>query len=333
MARFRIDDSRMRRMFDTHSHSWREVGLARQLSAKAVRRARLETVILLVLIVGVVVAYELREELFGVDLPVRVVAAVALVALGWAFARDVGRALGPALFRRMDPAAAGTVGFLIRLVGMAIFALVALRIAGLDDRGLVPAAAATAVILGLAAQQTLGNVFAGIVLLSARPFVVGDRVRLQGGDLAGELEGTISSLGLLHTVFANGDDLIMVPNRTVLGVAIIPLREPAGVNLRARLRPGVTPADIQQLLHDSVRTPMRGDPRILLEEIDGDEVVVRVQATPDRPPDGAQLASEVLAAVGSVTRRMESAEAVARRSPVSSTRPDATLDYDPAGIE
>jgi small-conductance mechanosensitive channel len=160
MARFRIDDSRMRRMFDTHSHSWREVGLARQLSAKAVRRARLETVVLLVLIVGVVVAYELRERLFGVDLPVRVVAAVALVALGWAFARDVGRSLGPALFRRMDPAAAGTVGFLIRLVGMAIFALVALRIAGLENRGLVPAAAATAVILGLAAQQTLGNVFA-----------------------------------------------------------------------------------------------------------------------------------------------------------------------------
>jgi small-conductance mechanosensitive channel len=333
MARFRIDDSRMRRMFDTHSHSWREVGLARQLSAKAVRRARLETVVLLVLIVGVVVAYELRERLFGVDLPVRVVAAVALVALGWAFARDVGRSLGPALFRRMDPAAAGTVGFLIRLVGMAIFALVALRIAGLENRGLVPAAAATAVILGLAAQQTLGNVFAGIVLLSARPFVVGDRVRLQGGDLAGELEGTISSLGLLHTVFANGDDLIMVPNRTVLGVAIIPLREPAGVNLRARLRPGVTPADIQQLLHDSVRTPMRGDPRILLEEIDGDEVVVRVQATPDHPPDGAQLASEVLAAVSSVTRRMESAEEVARRSPASSTRPDATVDYDPAGVE
>jgi hypothetical protein len=78
---------------------------------------------------------------------------------------------------------------------------------------------------------------------------------------------------------------------------------------------------------------MRGDPRILLEEIDGDEVVVRVQATPDHPPDGAQLASEVLAAVSSVTRRMESAEEVARRSPASSTRPDATVDYDPAGVE
>ena len=55
----------------------------------------------------------------------------------------------------------------------------------------------TAVIVGLAAQQTLGNLFAGIVLLSARPFRVGDRVRLQGGGLAGEIEGIVSSLGLL----------------------------------------------------------------------------------------------------------------------------------------
>ncbi len=331
MARFRIDDRPMRRMFDTHSHSWREVGLARQLSAKAVRRARLETVVLLVLIVGVVVLYELREQLFGVDLPVRVVAAVALVVFGWAFARDLGRSFGPALFRRMDPAAAGTIGFLIRLVGMAIFTLVALRIAGLDDRGFVPAAAATAVILGLAAQQTLGNVFAGIVLLSARPFVVGDRVRLQGGDLAGDLEGTVSSLGLLHTVFANGDDATLVPNRTVLGVAIIPLREPAGVNLRARLRPGVTPADVQRLLETTVQTPIRGEPRILLEEIDGDEVVVRIQATPESPSDGAQLASEVLAGVRAVTRGVVDGDR--QQSPVSSTRPAERLEFDRAGAD
>ena len=119
------------------------------------------------------------------------------------------------------------------------------------------------------------------MLLSARPFVVGDRVRLQGGDLAGEMEGTVSSLGLLHTVLSNGEDSIMVPNRSVLNVAIIPLREPAGINLRARLRPGVTPLDIQQLLQDAIQTPTRGEPRILLEEIDGDEVVVRIHATPE----------------------------------------------------
>src|SRR3712207_3662495 len=292
-------------MFDTHSHSWQEVGLARQLSKRAVKRARIETLVLLMLTAATVALFVYRKEIFGLDAPIRLGASAALLLLGFGLARDFGRVLGPALFRRMDPGAAGRVGFLIRLFFAVVASLVALRVAGLTNDNLVPAAAATAVVLGLAAQQTLGNLFAGVVLLSARPFVVGDRVRLLGGDLAGETEGTVASLGLLHTVLANGDDLIMVPNRTVLNVAIIPLREPAGLNLRARLRPGVTPMDIQQLLQHTVETPLRGDPRILLEEIDGDEVIVRIQATPERNSDGPRLASEVLAAIGPETRRME----------------------------
>ncbi len=310
----------MAKMFDTQSQSWHEVGLARQLSKKAVKRARIESLILVVLTAATVTLFVFREDLFGIDAPIRLAAAAALLLLGFGLARDFGRLLGPALFRRMDPGTAGTVGFLIRLFFAVVASLVALRVAGLTNDNLVPAAAATAVIVGLAAQQTLGNLFAGVVLLSARPFVVGDRVRLQGGDLAGEMEGTVSSLGLLHTVFSNGEDSILIPNRAVLNVAIVPLREPAGINLRARLRPGVTPLDIQQLLQATIATPTRGEPRILLEEIDGDEVVVRVLATPERTADGPRLASEVLAAIGPETRRFESDGR--DRSAVSSTRPD-----------
>ena len=316
-----------RKMFDTRSHAWREVGLARQLSARAVRRARIEVLILFLLAGATATLYVFREEVFGIDVPVRIGSAAALLVIGFGIARDLGRVLGPTLFRRMDPGTAGTVGFLIRLFFAAIATLVALRVAGVTNANLVPAAAATAVIFGLAAQQTVGNVFAGIVLLSARPFVVGDRVRLQGGDLAGEMEGVVSNLGLLHTVFSNGDDSIMVPNRTVLNVAIIPLREPAGIDLRARLRPGVTPLDIQQVLQTTITTPTRGEPRILLEEIDGDEVVVRILATPESSSDGPRLASEVLAAIGPETRRLE--RAGENEEPrVSSTGGDASFTID-----
>jgi small-conductance mechanosensitive channel len=316
----------MRKMFDTQSHAWREVGLARQLSATAVRRARIEVVILILLTAATITLYVFREELFGIDVPVRLLAAAALVLLGFGIARDIGRILGPALFRRMDPSTAGTVGFLIRLFFAIVAMLAAARIAGVTNQSLVPAAAATAVIVGLAAQQTLGNLFAGVVLLSARPFVVGDRVRLQGGDLAGETEGTVSSLGLLHTVLSNGEDSILVPNRSVLNVAIVPLREPAGINLRARLRPGVTPLDIQQVLQGQVKTPTRGEPRILLEEIDGDEVIVRILATPEDSREGPRLASEVLAAIGPETRRFEREDDQQQRS--SSTIPDASVEFD-----
>jgi len=292
-------------MNDRRGASWRATGLARQLSAQAVRRARMQFFLVILLIAAAMVAYAYRRALFGADEPVRVATAVTLVILGWSLARSIARWLGPALFRRMDPGTAGTVGFLIRLATVVVALLVALRIAGLAPGALAVGGAFTAVILGLAAQQTLGNLFSGLILLSARPFRVGERVRLKGGNLAGEIEGSVISLGLLYTVFASNGDQIMVPNNVVLNVAVIPLREPAGVDLRARLRPGITPMDIQELFEQDISTAVRGDPQITLEELDGDEVVVRITATPENAADGPILASQVLAAVAPQTRRVD----------------------------
>jgi small-conductance mechanosensitive channel len=299
----RMPRERMRKMLETRSHSWAEVGLARQLSRAAVKRARIQVLLLIPVIAGVAVFYSYRHEIFGRDLStaVRWATVLALLALGWTFARSIGRSMGPVLFRRLDPATAGTVGFLIRLAAIVITALVALRIAGLSTRSLTVGGAFTAVIIGLAAQQTLGNLFAGLVLLSARPFRVGERVKLQGGGLAGNIEGVVSQLGLLYTVFADGEDEIMVPNNVVLAVAVIPLREPDAVDMRARLRPGVTPADIQKLLETKVDVPLIERPQIILEELDGQEVIVRIRATPIASNDGPRLASEILSTISRET--------------------------------
>ncbi|MGZ4276986.1 MAG: mechanosensitive ion channel family protein [Solirubrobacteraceae bacterium] len=297
----RQDNTRsVRGLFGTRSHSWREAGLARQLSRRAVKRARIQVFVLLPLLAGVLVFYDERRRLLdhAWDTPVQIATAVALLILGWQIARDIGRSLGPALFRRLDPGTAGTVGFLIRLITIGIAVIVALRVAGLDPRTLAVGGAFTAVILGLAAQQTLGNLIAGTVLLSARPFRVGDRVRLQGGGLAGQAEGVVSELGLLYTTFAQGDDHLLVPNSVVLNVGIVPLREPDGVDLRARFPAGTTPLAVQELLDAHVDTPTRDRPRVRLEELDGDEVVMRIAAVPELAADGPKLAGEVLEAVG-----------------------------------
>lgn len=218
------------KMFETRSHAWQEAGLAQELNPRVARRARWEAVALGLLFIGVVVAYDHRRDLIDrhtlhdVEVPLQVAVVVLLLVLGWAIARDVGRSLGPALFRRMEPATAGTAGFLIRLLTAVLALLVALRIAGVNPAALVLGGAFTAVIVGLAAQQTLGNVIAGTVLLSAGPFRVGDRVRLQGGQIAGQLEGVVSSLGLLYTTLATDDGAVLVPNSVVLNVAIVTQR-------------------------------------------------------------------------------------------------------------
>jgi small-conductance mechanosensitive channel len=310
-------------MFETRSHQWREVGLLRQISPRVVKRARLEALVLVPLFVAVIVFYENRVSILGaagahgkaaheleepIEAIVRVLTVVALVILGWAIARDFGRSFGPALFRRLDPATAGTVGFLIRLATIAAALFIALDVAGIQARTLALGGAFTAVIFGLAAQQTFGNLIAGMVLLSARPFRVGERVRLQGGMLAGTIEGTVSSLGLLYTTFATGDDSIMVPNSVVLNAAVMPLREPEAVNLRARLRAGVAPGDLQEILETSLETPLRDAPRITLEELDGDEAVVRISATPRVAAEGRHLASELLSVVSRETHPREREE-------------------------
>jgi small conductance mechanosensitive channel len=269
-------------------------------TAQAARRAKWELVAIVPMMLGTIVAYVERERIFGVDTPIRISAAIVMVALGWALARDLGRFSAPALFRRMDPATAGTMGFLIRFAFLVAAGIAALRVAGLDPGTLAVGGAITAVVIGLAAQQTLGNLIAGVVLISVRPFKVGDRVRLQAGALAGQAEGVVSSLGLLYTTLAASQDSIMVPNNVVLSSAVVPLRDPASVDLRARLRPDVKPSEVQSLLDEAIQTPVRGNPMIALEEVDADEVVVRIQATPLADADGPRLADEVLAAVAGV---------------------------------
>jgi small-conductance mechanosensitive channel len=314
-------------MFETRSHSWLEAGLPiNAIDRQAVRRAWRRGLAFLVLIVGVLAVAANREQIVGTHIAkiatnpsrygpvsnspgestaIQIGVVVALLILGWALAAELGRAVGPTLFRRMDPATAGTVGFFTRLFVMAIVLFVALGTAGINTASLAIGATFLAVVFGLAAQQTLGNVIAGVVLLSARPFRVGERVRLQAGGVGGQLEGVVSSLGLLYTSFATGEDLTMVPNSVVLNSAVMPLREPDAVDLRARLRAGVTPRQLQRLLEDAIQTPLRDAPRITLEELDGDEVIVRILATPRHAVDGPALATEVLEAVSGETRAAE----------------------------
>jgi small conductance mechanosensitive channel len=140
-------------------------------------------------------------------------------------------------------------------------------------------------------------------------------VRLQGGPLAGQIEGTVSALGLLYTTLTRGDGEIMVPNSVVLNVAVMPLHEPDAVTLRAKLRPGTTPRDLQELIESELPVRLREPARVTLEALDGEEVVVQISARPLLAADGAQLASDLLRVVSAET----AAAAEGASSPGTST--------------
>jgi small-conductance mechanosensitive channel len=295
-----------------HVDRLREMRASMGLTPEEIRHARLRLLVYGLLVAGVILLWNYRAELFGLpscdptDQSCRAMAGttllqifvvVALLILGWQIARDIGRAFAPLLFRKLDPAVAGTAGFLIRLAGLAVALLLALGIADVSITAIAIAVSASAVVIGLAAQQTLGNLFAGIVLLSAHPFRVGDTVRLQGGQVGGQVEGVVSSLGLMYTALVVEGDPVLIPNSAVLAAAIRPLQEPEMISLRARLRDGRTPAELRSAIEDQLTIPLRRRPEVALEEVDGTDVVVTITATPQHPPDGGRLASELLEVV------------------------------------
>jgi small conductance mechanosensitive channel len=295
-----------RELFETRSHSWQEVGLGHELESHSPGRALGGLLLALIVLAAVLVVYYRRHELLpGYGSWVRAATVVILIIVGSAGSHWLVRWISPRLFRRVDPATAGTLGFLIRLFAMAAVVVLALRIAGVTAATLAVGGAFTAIVLGLAAQQTLGSLFAGIVLQSTRPFRVGERVRLVGGALAGSLEGTVSSLGLFYATLVQGADRLQVPNSVLISLVVVPLREPPKVDLTARFSHEASPRRIEEQLLAAIRVPTRYPPSVSLEEVDEESVVLRVSATPLRPEDGSQLAEEVLGALKPAGARNE----------------------------
>lgn len=300
-----------RELFETRSHAWHSLGLGDELAPRFSKRQFGGLLLALLVIAGTLFVYGHRHEIApGYGQWIRFGTVVILVVVGSAAVHWIVRGLSPRLYRRLDPATAGTTGFVVRLLAMTAVVVLALRIAGVNASTLAVGGAFTAVLLGLAAQQALGGIFAGIVLQSTRPFRVGERVRLVGGALAGSLEGTVTSLGLFYTTLSQGADRLLVPNNVLLSLVVVPLREPDKVDVRVRFPSQASPREIEERLLQAITVPTRYKPSVSLEELDGDGVTFRVNATPLRPEDGSQLAEEVLEAL----RRSEPATAETHRN-------------------
>jgi small-conductance mechanosensitive channel len=290
-----------RELFETRSHAWESLGLGDELLPRSSKRGFGGLLVALLVLAGTLFVYYNRSELLpGYGPWVRIATVVVLIVVGSAATHWLVQGLSPRLYRRLDPATAGTLGFLVRLTAMVAVVVLALRIAGVNTATLAVGGAFTAIVLGLAAQQTLAGIFAGILLQSTRPFRVGERVRLVGGALAGSIDGTVSSLGLFYTTLVQGADRLLVPNSVLINLVVVPLREPEKIDLRARFSGEASPKQIEDRLLEAISVPTRYPPSVSLQELDADGVVLRIMATPLRPEQGSRLADEVLAALREV---------------------------------
>ena len=101
---------------------------------------------------------------------------------------------------------------IVRLLLWIVGAYVVIRgIFEVDSKGVFAAAAAIGVAVGFAAQELLRNFFGGLVIISDRPFQIGDKVRI------GDIYGEVVSIGLRSTRIVTPDDsLVTVPNARVM---------------------------------------------------------------------------------------------------------------------
>ena len=108
-----------------------------------------------------------------------------------------------------------------------------------------------AVILGLALQSTLADVFSGIALNFSKAYEVGDWVVLQGG-----IEGRVVETNWRATHLLNSsNDLVVLPNSGLAKAQLTNLSSPNrshGVKLRIRLVPTTVPSAISEVLRTAL---------------------------------------------------------------------------------
>jgi small-conductance mechanosensitive channel len=133
---------------------------------------------------------------------------------------------GRALARRvaggdLDPVLETRLRFVRRLVEAVIvvigLAIALSQFAALDKlaASVLASSAIAAAVIGFAAQQTIGNVIAGVMLAVTQPIRIGDRVTFE------DHSGVVEDIRLTHTFLQTGTDArIIVPNGKLAGSVV-----------------------------------------------------------------------------------------------------------------
>src|SRR5215471_21538853 len=215
----------MRRVVPVDLQEKRQLDLAGQV-AKVKRQARpWRAIIALVLAVaaaivsftaGDITSNHLLEQVITIAGALVFCLLAVIAVIGFASkSRDV---MQPVTGR----AHAAVVRYTIVLVGSVAVLFITLGLLDVPLDQLLVGGAVTSIILGIAAQQALGNVFSGLVLLFSHPFDVGDDVSFRSGAFSGQIEGVVTEIGISYVRVETADGPVRLPNSQVLASAVGP---------------------------------------------------------------------------------------------------------------
>lgn len=161
-------------------------------------------------------ASQLKSQLLGGLSLGRLLAAVIVLLLCLLVTRLVlGAVRRGAKRSRLDDTLRGFLVRLLKAFLLMLSVLIAASTLGVDVSSLVAVLGVASLAISLALQGTLSNLVGGVMLLTARPFTLGDFVQI------GEHSGTVKAVGLFYTTITTYDNKqIHIPNSTVSGSVI-----------------------------------------------------------------------------------------------------------------
>lgn len=161
--------------------------------------------------------------------------------------------------------------------------------------GMFASAGVVGIAIGFAAQATLGNLAAGIMIAFAQPVRLSDMVEVEGEN------GTVESIGLFYTYIRTWDNRrLVIPNkilseRIIRNHSLVDPRMPAVVVLRFDY--GVDIDKVRSLLLEVARLhPLSlAEPGPVVQVIDTDDagVTIRLLAWAATPADAPALTADV----------------------------------------
>lgn len=156
------------------------------------------------------------DKYLGTHALSKIIAAAILLVVCVVFIKILMRLTSRVLERsRLEKSAHGFIRTMVRLVLVFIAIMLIAGTLGVDTSSLLAIFSIAGLAISLSVQNALSNTISAVMLLTSKPYKVGDYIAVSG------MEGTVREIGILYTrlVTLDGRD-IRIPNSQVLAGSI-----------------------------------------------------------------------------------------------------------------
>ena len=145
---------------------------------------------------------------WGIDLAANIVLALLIFFVGRFIILNINGLSNKILKKSSwDGVLKGFISSIIQTILFVVLFMIIINAVGVNTVSIAALIGTMGLAIGLAMKDNLSNFAGGVLILLSKPFRGGDYIKAQG------LEGTVVSIGILHTILRTGDNkTVYIPN-------------------------------------------------------------------------------------------------------------------------